>query len=67
MYKSIYSGTRCVWCIEKRLQNSKISTTRENQGKTENSLLCMGYNLNKLHAKIQSDRLKSHLFVLKTA
>lgn len=35
--------------------------------KTEFLLLCMGYNINKLHAKIQNDRLKSHLFDLKTA
>lgn len=25
-------------------------------------LLCMGYNLNKLHAKIQNGRTGSHLF-----
>lgn len=35
--------------------------------KTEFLLLCMGYNINKLHAKIQNDRLKSYLFDLKTA
>ena len=35
--------------------------------KTEFLLLCMGYNLNKLHSKIQNERLKSHLFELKTA
>lgn len=35
--------------------------------KTEFLLLCMGYNINKLHAKIQNGRLKSHLFDLKTA
>lgn len=35
--------------------------------KTEFLLLCMGYNINKLHAKIQHERLESHLFELKTA
>lgn len=30
-------------------------------------LLCMGYNINKLHAKIQNDRLQSYLFSIKTA
>lgn len=35
--------------------------------KLEILLLCMGYNLNKLHAKIQNDRLGSHLFTIKTA
>lgn len=35
--------------------------------KLEILLLCFGYNINKLHAKIQDDRLKSYLFPLKTA
>ena len=35
--------------------------------KLEILLLCMGYNLNKLHAKIQNERTKSYLFPLKTA
>lgn len=35
--------------------------------KLEILLLCMGYNLNKLHAKIQNERTKSYLFQLKTA
>ena len=35
--------------------------------KIEFLLLCLGYNINKLHAKIQNDRLKSHLFPIKTA
>ena len=35
--------------------------------KLEILLLCMGYNLNKLHAKIQNERLGSHLFAIKTA
>ena len=35
--------------------------------KLEILLLCFGYNINKLHAKIQNDRLGSHPFPLKTA
>lgn len=35
--------------------------------KLEILLLCFGYNINKLHAKIQNDRLGSHLFDVKTA
>ena len=35
--------------------------------KLEILLLCFGYNINKLHAKIQNERLKSYLFPLKTA
>ena len=35
--------------------------------KIEFLLLCMGYNINKLHAKIQGDRLQSHLHETKTA
>ena len=35
--------------------------------KLEILLLCFGYNINKLHAKIQNERLGSYLFPLKTA
>lgn len=35
--------------------------------KLEILLLCFGYNINKLHARIQNDRLGSHMFPLKTA
>ena len=35
--------------------------------KLEILLLCFGYNINKLHTKIQNDRLASYLFPLKTA
>lgn len=40
---------------------------RKTKVKLEILLLCFGYNINKLHAKIQNDRLGSHLFPLKTA
>ena len=33
--------------------------------KREILLLCMGYNLNKLHAKIQNERTGNHLFPVK--
>ena len=35
--------------------------------KIEILLLCMGYNINKLHAKIQGDRLGKYLHPTKTA
>ena len=35
--------------------------------KLEFLLLCMGYNINKLHAKIQGERTRTHLFEVKTA
>lgn len=35
--------------------------------KLEILLLCMGYNINKLHAKIQGERLRNHFFQIKTA
>jgi len=35
--------------------------------KLEILLLCFGYNINKLHAKIQNERTEKHLFPLKTA
>ena len=35
--------------------------------KLEILLLCFGYNINKLHSKIQNDRLGKHLFPVKTA
>lgn len=35
--------------------------------KLEILLLCMGYNINKLHAKIQNERTQNHFFKVKTA
>lgn len=35
--------------------------------KLEFLLLCLGYNINKMHAKIQSERTGSHLFQIKSA
>lgn len=39
----------------------------KNNVKTEFMLLCLAYNVRKLHSKIQSDRCKNHLHPLKTA
>ncbi len=33
--------------------------------KLEILMLCMGYNINKLHAKIQNERTESHFFLVK--
>ena len=38
-----------------------------NKVKLEILLLCMGYNLNKLHAKIQNNRTGTHLYEVKSA
>ena len=35
--------------------------------KLEILLLCMGYNLNKLHAKIQNEQTGKYMFEIKTA
>lgn len=35
--------------------------------KLEFLLLSLGYNINKLHAKIQNNRTESHFFEVKTA
>lgn len=34
--------------------------------KLEIFLLCLGYNINKFHAKIQNERLQSYFFKVKT-
>lgn len=40
---------------------NRFLTRGKNNVKTEFILLCLGYNLNKLHAKIQNERLGKHL------
>ena len=44
---------------------SRFLTRGKNSVKTEFILLCFGYNINKLHSKIQGDRCGSHLHPLK--
>jgi transposase len=44
---------------------SRFLTRGKNNVKTEFILLCMGYNFNKLHAKIQKERLGKHLHPIK--
>ena len=38
----------------------------KNSVKTEFILLCFGYNINKLHSKIQNGRTQNHLHELKS-
>jgi len=44
---------------------NRFLTRGKNNVKTEFILLCMGYNFNKLHSKIQKDRLGKHLHPIK--
>ena len=44
---------------------TRFLTRGKNSVKTEFMLLCLGYNLNKLHSKIQSERCGQHLHPLK--
>ena len=45
----------------------RFLTCGKSKVKIEFLLLCIGYNINKLHAKIQGERLQSYLHELKTA
>ena len=45
----------------------RFLTSGKTNVKIEFLLLSMGYNINKLHAKIQKEKLRSHLYELKTA
>jgi transposase len=44
---------------------TRFLTRGKNCVKTEFLLLCFGYNINKLHSKIQSERCGQHLHPLK--
>lgn len=44
---------------------SRFLTRGKNSVKTEFTLLCFGYNINKLHLKIQNERTQKHLHKLK--
>lgn len=46
---------------------SRFLTRGKNNVKTEFILLCLGYNVNKLHSKIQKERLGHHLHEVKEA
>lgn len=48
-------------------QFNRFLTRGKSSVKNEFLLLCFGYNINKLHAKIQNDRCKKHLHELKSA
>lgn len=79
-YENILSDTGILYRMNRSIQVEGAFGVLKNdyefqrfllRGKTkvklEILLLCMGYNINKLHAKIQNNRLQSHLFPLKTA
>ena len=79
-YENILSDTGILYRMNRSIQVEGAFGVLKNdyefqrfllRGKTkvklEILLLCIGYNLNKLHAKIQNDRLQSHLFPTKTA
>ena len=53
--------------LKKDYEFQRFLLRGKNKVKLEILLLCMGYNLNKLHAKIQSDRTGTHLFEVKSA
>jgi transposase len=44
---------------------NRFLTRGKNNVKTEFMLLCLGYNINKLHAKIQNERIGKHLHSVK--
>lgn len=46
---------------------NRFLTRGKNSVKTEFLLLCFGYNVNKLHTKVQNERCGKHLHELKTA
>ena len=48
-------------------QFNRFLTRGKNSVKNEFILLCFGYNINKLHAKIQNDKCKKQLHEIKTA
>lgn len=79
-YKNILSDTGILYRMNRSIQVEGAFGVLKNdyefqrfllRGKTkvklEILLLCFGYNINKLHAKIQNNRLKSYLFPLKSA
>ena len=77
-YENIMSETGILYRMNRFIQEEGAFGVLKNdygfqrfllQGRTkvklEILLLCMGYNMNKLHAKIQNERTGSHLFSLK--
>lgn len=79
-YENILSETGTKYCMNRSTQVEGAFGVLKNdydfqrfllrwktKVKLEILLLCFGYNINKLHSKIQNDRLGSRLFPLKTA
>ena len=58
---TVYECEDCTGCPYKE----KCTKAKRNKVKLEILLLCMGYNLNKLHSKIQKERTGTHLFEIK--
>lgn len=50
-----------------KLRMNRFLTREKNSVQTEFILLCFGYNINKLHSKIQNEITQNHLHELKTA
>lgn len=44
---------------------NRFLTRGKNSVKTEFILLCFGYNINKLHSKVQNERTQNHLHEFK--
>lgn len=53
--------------LKKDYEFNRFLTRGKNNVKTEFILLCLGYNVNKLHSKIQKGRLGHHLHQIKEA
>lgn len=47
--------------LKNNYQFNRFLTRGKSSVKTEFILLCLGYNINKFHSKIQNSRLKNHL------
>ena len=70
MYRSVWTvniSLRQICVLKNDYEFQRFLLRRKTKVKREILLLCFGYNINKLHAKIQNDRLGSHLFDVKTA
>jgi len=53
--------------LKENMQFTRFLTRGETNVRTEMLLLALGFNINKLHNRIQNGRLGQHLFPLKEA
>ena len=65
MVGTTYRKSASLWSSKKWIQLQPIFNMRKTSVKTEFILLCIGYNINKLHSKIQNDRCGRELHELK--